>query len=287
MSEVADVSTPTRGAVTLASATFQAAVSALGLGTVLYAIGFVALRAHYASLGVSPGTLDSQEITEEGGRFLYHLLFIPSSAVSHLSWRSVVVLCAVPMIALLEGWTRGRIRALTGTISTRSMGLLASLGAAVLLVITAIFAETVWAALQIQNLLFATDPTVVRFRSEAARIALYGEVLWRLGLVALIAVCLGRVVWPRANVGGRVLIGIQILVAAAAIAAWPMVYGSLFMSDTRPTITNPDRSASGEDHLLLRKDGAAFLVWNKTTRRVEFWKSETVVTLGPKAHLLE
>jgi hypothetical protein len=264
----------------------QTALGALGLGTSLYGIGFIAIRAHYASLGIWPGSLDNQEITEEGGRFLYHLLFLPSSLLSRVGWKQGLFLLVAPVALSLVARATDRAR---GPSWASQWLMMRTTVIAVALLISAVLVETVWTALQIHDLLFASGSDLAAYRAETARLDLYQQVLWRLIVVAAISIWLRRFMWARAGAVDRLLIVLQQLLVAAAIAAWPMVYGSLVISDLRPGISGQLLTPATDRRFLVRRDGTSYLIWNKTQQRVEIWTGTApfLVTVGAKEHLLE
>jgi hypothetical protein len=268
----------------------RAALGVVGFGTLLYAIGFVAIRAHYAGLGVSPGAIDSQEISEEGGRFLYHLLFLPAGFLASISWvEAVVLMTASPAVILLERWLRPRFRKSPSTEPGVREDVLGAVLAAAALLVSAVLAETIWRALQIDDLLFTNDRGLALFRSEASRAQLYSEVLWRLAAVVGIAILLLVRVWQRAGLVERIFVAAQCLLASAALGAWPMVYGKLIISDLRPVVLDAAGTPPSDGKLLVRKEGKNCLIWNKSQHRLEILSlgDNQTLLVGHREHLLE
>ena len=77
--------------------------------------------------------------------------------------------------------------------------------------------------------------------------------------------------------------------STAALAAWPIVYGKLIISDVRPVILDADGKSSEEHKLLVRKEGKNCLIWSKSQQRLEILSvgdNQTLV-IGFKEHLLE
>jgi hypothetical protein len=269
----------------------QALIAAVGLGTLLYAIGFLALRAHYAALGTWPGTLDNQEITDEGGRFLYHLLFLPVQLLRKVGWTECAVVLIAPLaIGLLDPWFQTVFRRPPPRSAQSALGKaakIAVLGVAVLA--SALLVETVWVVWNIEDLLFAPVADLHGYGSEKGRLELYNQVLWRFAAVSLIGILLWRWAWPRAILVERALILAQWLITAAALGSWPMAYGKLVISDVRPLLVEAGPAAAQQRRFLLRATEGTYYIWNKTDRRLDVQRLGTggSLTLGPRGHLLE
>jgi hypothetical protein len=285
---------PSPQAATATSSLFaylQASIAAIGLGALLYGIGFLAIRAHYAALGVWAGSPDSQEIREEGGRFFFHMLYLPAKMLQHVGWREVAVVFAVPLtVGLIGPWAATRLDRIRLRPKSEAVAQSAQIaGLAVALIASAITVEAVWSVLQVEGLLFR-QPDSGGYRDGLVRACRYSDVLRRYAAVVLIAAGLWRWAWPEGSLTARVMIAAQWSITAAALSSWPVVYGKLVMSDARPVLLTEVGVPTATPHsLLLRTDGDTYYIWSKSEHKLELrklGKGESLM-LGRREHLLD
>src|SRR5262245_57429600 len=186
------------GAATLRVRFLQAVAGAFGAGTLLYGIGFLALRAHYDLLGLPVFLVgNTGEIAEEGGRFVLIHLAAPLSklaALDKLLLSALVVFTAGAGLVPRFPGVRGAVSRVTKAVR---FGFFRAPNAylLLLLLLTALLLNTVWQALRPANLLFCTDDFSARFRDSGARESLYTQVVSRTLVAAGLSLFLLWVVW--------------------------------------------------------------------------------------------
>jgi len=259
----------------------------VGFGAFLYGIGFLALSAHYHGLGLWAGDIATQDISEEGGRFLYHLLFLIPGLLSPLGWGQALALFVIPLIAAtIVGRTPPAVRRRLEAASRAARRIPRLVVLAAVLVASVALAETVWRVLDITELLYVRDGWLVPYRSSCERLLLYWQVIARIAVLTAAALALRRV-WKRgASAVERTLVALQWAVALSAIVIWPIAYGKLVISDVRPTIQADPGSTP---QLLIRSSGSRYFLWNRPLGRMEILEigSGQKVDVGPRQHLLE
>jgi hypothetical protein len=266
-------------------AVLEAVATLVGLGALLYGIGFLALTAHYHALGLWAGEISSQDVSEEGGRFLYHLIFLIPALLGR--WRPLLFGMVAVSIGIVTArrWRRlnpwlDPIRRLQARAPRQVLVLITVL-------VSIVLAQTVWRVLQIETLLHRNDEWLSLFKQSSYRLGFYWQVVVRIVALAALAIVLWRRVWRRTpSRMERLVVGVQWAVALSAVAIWPMAYGKLVISYTRPTV----RLASSPDvSLLIRSSGSRYFVWNPRERQMEIVEVAPGdrVVLGTRTDLME
>jgi hypothetical protein len=266
-------------------------VGLFGISGVLYGIGFLILRSHHSFLGIWGGVpWSSTEIAEEGGRFFYHLLFVPASLLSSLKLRTIGIVVVLAVAWDLRHHFGKRFHLPTMTKMRAKGANLRSLFPTLLLVValifTAIMLETVWVVSQLQDVVYSTD--LISRLNEPSRRELYNQVLLRAVLGTLIAWYLYRSFWPSAGGIERGLIAAQWLLVLAAVALIPVAYGKLLLPTSYRTINYPN-ATYGETSVLIGQTSNSWIVWNSTKKQTEILprSEKDKVVIGPEIDLLK
>lgn len=280
---------PRPALATMAARLAQGAISLLGLGTILYGIGFLVVRAQHDFTGVWSGVdWRPAEIAEEGGRFLFHLLYLPASIISPVSWPIVIVAVAFGVWRTLRPHAGASSSGRSGraSLTDRAAALVLrspSLVIVGIVLLTALLLETVWVASTPRAMLYGPTPESAKFGEAPYRMAIYHSVVIRI-LVALAGSwLLLRVFWRDARTPERVLILVQWLLVVAALGLWPVVYGKLVALPSYPVVSHqPPRD--GDSRVLLHQGDQGIVAWNSTRRSVELLPKldKDALVIGPR-----
>jgi hypothetical protein len=250
------------------------AVGLLGVGGILYAMGYLTLRSHYSFLGIWGGVpLTSSEIADEGGRFLFHFLYAPIDLLWPFSGPSLLLLTAISLVLVawdvspLLRWNVPRLH--SGHERRRSTST-AVATVLFLFFVTAVLLETVWQVVQLDDVL-RTPNTVfrnARLHDAARRSALYDVILGRTLLAAAIAWLLSKRFWAGSGSFLRFMIIVQWAFVIAAIFTLPVAHGRLLMPTTYRLIGHPGAPA-GDTLVLIALTDDAWIAWNVRQQRTE------------------
>lgn len=272
-------------------------VSLLGVSGILYALGFLILRSRYSFLGIWGGIpLSSTEIAEEGGKFFYHLIYIPASLMLRLISAAGLknILIVVVVITLTRGltrmylgaalkrrWERHGARPLSRleAFFLRRTTLLPVLA----LLATAAMIELLWQVVDLDDVLRAPGEvfTLLELGEESARALYYDNILLRVFAAAFIAWALYRLYWAGAGRLQKGVIVAQWVLVLTALAALPIAYGKLALPSSFRVIQYPQ--AESGPLLLLAQTSDRWIVWNKSKKQTEVLtipEAATVVIAG-------
>jgi hypothetical protein len=258
----------------------KGAVGLIGTTGILYGAGFLALRSHFAFLGIWSGVpADTNLVAEEGGRFFFHLVLLPAGLITwiftdlHLTLRYGVP--ALLLAALLwdgRRWLYQRLgkhsKPPQGSLGRKFYGISPALCLTAALVVTTVLLLPQWQIMSLQDVARAADalPTEVRAALQD-RETLYNEVVVRLIIAIAAAWSLYQVGWPAAKRTGRVMIAAQWLLVLAALVTLPVVYGRLILPTTYPVFSFSD-GPTGE-RLLIEETSDAWILWNCASKQTE------------------
>jgi hypothetical protein len=279
------------GLAQLGGRLIQGAVSLFGISGIFYGAGFLALRSHFAFLGIWSGVPSNASLVgEEGGRFFFHLIFLPAGIITRLftdlhlglSYGLAFVLLA----ALLwdrRRWVYYRFRK---NPKPQQVGLGRRLFAkspafclTACLVVTSALLITQWQVMSLQDVVRGSGSI-----SEEVKIGLknptsvYNIVVVELFAVIIVAWLLYDVAWSSAPRPGRVMIAAQWLLVLAALATLPAVYGRLILPTTYPVFSFS--GASSDERLLIQQTPDAWILWNTVSKQTEIIPKDKAVSVS-------
>jgi len=262
----------------------KGAVGLIGLTSILYGIGFLVLRSHYAFLGFWGGVpVSSSEVAEEGGRFLFDLIYLPItllSSITKFSRDQFLILAVVVLLWDLRNPAQrrlGRVAVVFGTHLRKFRGgverlltLMRTLGLFLLLAGSVVLLETLWQVVEIRDVLRTPTYTyrVLNLQNSQARTAMYTDVVWRVVIVTIVVWLAGVRSWHRLGRVQKFLVMANGLVLLAAIASVPVIYGKLMMPTTYRTFS-PSENSSESNFVLITYTPNTWVVWdskNKVTK---------------------
>ncbi|HKQ73255.1 MAG TPA: hypothetical protein VJ810_05970 [Blastocatellia bacterium] len=277
----------------------SAAVGLFGVSGILYSVGFLILRSHYSFLGIwAGGSQSATEITEEGGRFFYHLLYLPVAPLARLQWKVVVALLLLGLLwdarrkltTWLGAWRRRFAKRSTESRipeSGRFRRAAPTLILVLLLVVSVVLLETVWRVTEFRNVLQAPENLPEALKSAPARAGLYYQILGRVLLCGLIAWLGLRFFWPMAEKAQRGLVIAQCVLTLAACSLVPVAYGRLILPAKFRPIQHS--SAPSEKLFLVGQTNDALVIWNSVLKQTELlpYTDKDRVVIGSAVDLLE
>jgi len=264
-------------------------VGFFGLSGILYGCGFLALRSQASFLGVWSGATSAPaEVADEGGRFLYHTVFVLASPFASPNRRTVVFFSFV-----VTFWaTRAIIRRLIGSDDasrSRIRHLVAPIppvllsGAALLL--TARLLNEMWQIAGYHDILRSLTALPPELASTKARYETYESLFLHLLISVGIGWLLCRTLWHRVGIPEKALVAAQLLLVSAGLLALPLIYGRLVLTHSFPSFTSV---GTCNDRLLLGQDSNAWIVWDRCRKETEVVPKtkEPLVTIGARESLL-
>jgi hypothetical protein len=298
-------------------------ISVLGVSGILYGIGFLALRSHYSMLGIWGGApLSSTAIAEEGGRFLYHLIYIPINLLSSPGWATFVFLLLLGIFWDTKSWLAKRAIELFKYIGRAFRWLAArlpspkfiktfykrlkarlpslrrpwetlrgarTLGLGAALFITAVMLESVWVITgpAYVDVLRSRDARPAVLKTQDSRAHFYYDLYYRVLLGVLLGVYLYRALWCNADRLQRCLIVAQWLLVIGAVALFPVAYGKLMLPTTYRVISHPNEQS--QSLLLIGQTSDAWVTWNCELKETEVLPNpdKEPVKLGAWVDLLQ
>lgn len=283
----------------LTSKLAKGAVALFGITGILYGAGFLALRSHFAFLGIWNGVPpNSSLLAEEGGRFFYHLIFLPAGAISKLikPQPSFFLGLAILLLATLLWDQRTRLYRLIGrnpnprqtSLARRFYSTTPVLCLMLCLIFTIVLLIPHWQVMSLQDIVRTWDSIDAVTKAELERPeGLYVRIVIQLIIALAIAWWLYDVVWPATTRLERILVAAQWLLVLAALAALPVIYGRLLLPNTYPVFS----FAAGmpDKRLLIEQTPDSWIVWNSTSKRTEIIpkNKEQSVFIGGRESLLQ
>ena len=259
-------------------------ISLLGVSSILYGIGFLILRSRFSFLGIWGGApLSSTEIAEEGGKFLYHHIFIPTSLLirllSMVSFKALVGMMIIASLAwyLLQKLLPRRLRRLSGYYAPLASDLMSNfisrhilLLSILSIIVSAAIFEFIWQVVELDNVLRSPTTLFVNLglQDESSRAFYYYNVLARVMLGILISAFLLRHCWSQAHYAQKALIVLQLLLIITALASLPIAYGKLMLSSSFREVSFSD-TLPGEALLLVSQSSNTWVVWNSQKKCTE------------------
>jgi len=269
----------------------QGTVGLFGIGALIYGIGLMVLRAQFDLLGISGHIVwDPTQASEEGGRFLLHLIFYPFSFLVSFRWPIIAAFAVIVVARMIAArtctdphrWPRiaaSRAR----DLAHKAPGVVAIVGLALVVVLL----ETVWSSLEPHGLLFNSGQ-YKDFSDADYRSTLYAHVVVRLLLAAALMWIVTRL-WEVSTFFERLLIAVQSILVVLGFLLWPMAYGKLGIKPRFPmiTYTQTERTAAAvtpSKGLLVTRSGTDLLVWRPQLRRLELVDRKSVgsIVVGPR-----
>lgn len=275
----------------------KGAVGLIGLTGILYGIGFLVLRSHYSFLGFWGGVpVSSGEVAEEGGRFLFHLIYLPITLLSSITQFGGFQVLTIGLLVLLwdlrspakRRWSR--VADFFGTHSRKFRGgvdgllaLIPTLGLFLLLAVNAVLLETVWKVLDIRDVLRSPSETYrhLNLHDAQARTSMYTNVVWRVVIVAIVVSFIGMKFWHHVGKFQKFLVMANGLLLLAAIFSVPVIYGKLIMPTTYRTFC-PSENSSQTDLVLITYTSNSWVVWdaNKKVTKLLPRNDKDLVSIG-------
>lgn len=276
----------------LAGQMAKGVVALFGTTGLLYGAGFLALRSHFAYLGIWSGVpTNSNLVAEEGGRFFYHLIFLPAGAISNLIGPHSGHFYGYGLAALLLGsllWDRRTLvyRVIgpnPGPRQTRTTRRFYAAAPVFFLVICLAFTTALlipqWQIVSLQDVVRAWDSMDPSTKAELDGAAgFYNRIVIQLLIAIAVAWWLYRAAWPTATRPERVLLAAQWLLVFAAVAALPVVYGRLLLPTTYPVFSFS--GASPEMRLLIEQTPDSWILWNRASKTTEIVPKDKAVTVS-------
>lgn len=258
--------------------------SLFGISGILYATGFLILRAHYSFLGIwGTGIPDATILTEEGGRFFYHLVFIPVKAIASIASHDLKILWVLLLLIFLlllgfELFRRG-YKQWGSTIMVRAKkwiesmpGVFITMILLIVLLLMAIILETVW---------LLTEPTDVLRYPEQLKLFIiddreltdprehaYLQIVWRVAFVLIIGWLSYYILWARSERFNKLLIMAEWVLIVAAIEMVPVAYGKFVLETDYPTVINKKTDIK-DTLLLVGQTSDSWVIWNATQKQTE------------------
>lgn len=257
----------------------KGAVALFGTTGILYGAGFLALRSHFAYLGIWNGVpANSGPLAEEGGRFFYHLIFLPAGTISklieprHTGLYGFAILLLAALLWDRRDWLRRWFRwdpILRLTLLTRSFYSKTPVLCLVLcLIFTGLLLIRQWQLLNLQDIVRTWDSLDVQIKAELQQPeGFYDSIVIQLILAMVIAWWLYKVVWPANLRLERILVAAQWLLVLGALASLPVVYGRLLLPITYPVVSFG--GGQTEKRLLIEQTPESWIVWNSAWKRTE------------------
>jgi hypothetical protein len=275
----------------------KGAVGLFGMAGIFYGAGFLALRSHFAFLGIWSGVpSNSDVVAEEGGRFFFHLVLLPAGIITQgfsslhfaLPYTVLVLLLAA---SFWDGrrWLFGRRAEASGARTSASRALYAKVPALYLtaaLVLTTVLLFPEWQVTSVQDA--ARAPNSIPGEMVAAlqdRAGLYNQVVIRLAAAIAIACFLYQSLFVAGHTG-RVFMFAQWLLVLAALVTLPVVYGRLILPTTYPIFSFS--GASPDERLLIEETPGAWIIWNCVLKQTEIVPKDKApaVAIGARKSLL-
>jgi hypothetical protein len=273
----------------------KGAIGLFGLGGILYGVGFLVLRSHFAMLGVWNGIpSNSGDFAEEGGRFWLALLLVPADVLQRLFqqffqsreqgdvWAFAIV-AAAALVWDRRVWLQTHLRMgrglAFGAAAARLYAISPVLFLTISLGLTYVLLNTEWVPLASEDVL-RTGKSIALLRTDPGYLSDTMVVEFLLALLA--AWFLYRVGWPSARRVERVMIFAQWSLVAASLATLPMVYGRLLLPDEYPIFRYG--GASPDLRLLVGEAADIWVVWNVNTKETEIVPKQKVtqVSIGAR-----
>lgn len=277
----------------------KGAVGLFGITGILYGAGFLALRSHFAFLGIWSGVpANTNVVAEEGGRFFFHLILLPAGVITQL-FTDLHLTLRYGLPALLIGallwdgrrWLYQRLgkhpEAGHVSLGRRLYAKSPTFCLTASLVLTTVLLFPHWQVTSVQDVVRAPNSIPSEMRDALQdRANLYNQLVIRLIVAMVAAWFLYDVAWPAAQRAGRVLIAAQWLLVFAALSTLPVVYGRLILPTTYPVFRSPETSA--DERVLIEQTPETWIIWNCASKETEIIPKAKApsVAIGARKSLL-
>jgi hypothetical protein len=296
----ANLPSPSEGTLAqLGGKLIKGAVGLFGITGILYGAGFLALRSHFAFLGIWSGVpANTNLVAEEGARFFYHLILLPAGLITQ-TFTDLHLTLGYGFLGLLVAallWDRRQwlYRRLAKHSEARQTSLARRLytGSPVfcsiaVLVLTTILLFPQWQITSLQDVVRVPNAIPTEMKAELQdRASLYNQVVIRLVFAIVGALFLYHIASPAAGRAARVLIAMQWLLVLAALLTLPVAYGRLILPTTYPVFSLSDASVG--ERLLIEETPEAWILWNSALKQTEIVPKDKArsVAIGARKSVL-
>lgn len=282
-------------------------LSFLGISSVLYALGFLVLNAHWTQIGIWAGLplANADQLVTEGGRFLYNVLYALAEQIVKYQFLLIFPI-AISLGAEIWNSRSGgalavRVRKLRDLFN-RILDALPTTVLALTLLLTAALLQLAWhAASEADHQSSAAPATPATaqadqkstvaadqeahcpIRTNNEQFTLY---VWATAFIIIGGGLVHLRYWSAANLLRRVLLATQWVVIAAAVGLLPIAFGRLMVSASYPTFEEPPRCPVGAC-LLLAQTPDTWIIWNRAKKQTEIHprKSAEPVAIGARVSI--
>ena len=252
--------------------------SAGGLTLLLVVIGFLALSAHDAMLGIPRSIQNNPEYVAVGGLFFGRsIIFLVANIFFAKSWIAplIVSIGAFVLFKFLPRRSRGRSL------------LIILFGIALLAGEFYALARLTW-PLQISDLLLQSSVEANNPAKQVVDALVVNDLAWlrvEYGFLVLLVVTLATafILMERAGRSGfwRVVRVPALILLVICVFLLPRAYGVLTISNAYPTVvlessSPPSGSAANETWLLLRENDKVFVLYDPTSQSIVTVKRESI-----------